>query len=157
MELQITKNTGKLHVILYKRNNGSETWMKADDYFVRHDLSHYAIEKILHYTTAFMGMLNNGMDIRDFENHEKRKSLTVTKEAWYAENMANLFLIEITQGRFEDFNAVSASAFANMALDMEPPNLAAESINAIRNYLEELLTRWKNLPADQTMFLNFDL
>ena len=157
MELQITKNTGKPHIILYKRNNGTETWIQADDFFVRHDLSHYAIEKTLQYSTAFMGMLNNGMDIRDFENREKRNKLTVTKEAWYAENMANLFLIEIAQGKFQDFNTISASAFANMALEKEPPNLAAESIDTIRNYLEELLNRWENLPVGQTMFLNFEL
>ena len=106
MEMRITKNTAKAHVILYKRNNGTETWMPADDFFVRHDLSHYAIEKTLDYTTAFMGMLNAGMDIRDFENREKRKQLTITQEAWYAENMANLFLIEVSQGYFDNFNQV---------------------------------------------------
>lgn len=157
MELQITKNTSKPHIILYKRNNGTETWMQADDFFVRHDLSHYAIEKTLGYSTAFMGMLNNGMDIRDFENRDKRKKLTVSKEAWWAENMANLFLIEIAQGRFEDFNEVSASAFANMDLGIEPAHLSADAIDATRNYLEELLSSWKNLSDGQTMFLTFEL
>jgi hypothetical protein len=45
MELRITKNISKPHIILYKRDNDTETWMYADDYFVRHDLSHYALEK----------------------------------------------------------------------------------------------------------------
>src|SRR6478672_10525140 len=103
MLLRITKNKGKPHIILYRRDNGSETWMYADDYFVRHDLSHYCLEKLLGYGKAFMGMLNNGMDIKDFEDREKRKKLTVTSEAMYAENMANLFLMELTQGNFENF------------------------------------------------------
>jgi len=34
------------------------------------------IEKTPGYITAFMGILNNGMDIKDFENREKRKLLT---------------------------------------------------------------------------------
>ena len=156
MELQITKNTAKPHIVLYKRDNGTETWMQADDYFVRHDLSHYAIEKTLGYSTAFMGMLNNGMDIRDFENREKRKQLTVTKEAWYAENMANLFLIEIAQGKFDDFNQVASSAFANMSLDFPAPQLSATAIDAIRKYLQELLQSWSNLPTGQTLVLSFD-
>jgi len=155
MELQITKNTTKPHIVLYKRDNGTETWMQADDYFVRHDLSHYAIEKTLGYSTAFMGMLNNGMDIRDFENREKRKQLTVTKEAWYAENMANLFLIEIAQGKFDDFNQVASSAFANMSLDFPAPQLSSDQINSVRNYLKELLQAWKELATSSTMVLIF--
>jgi len=155
MELRITKNTGKPHIILYKRDNGTETWMQADDFFVRHDLSHYAIEKTLRYSTAFMGMLNNGMDIRDFENREKRKQLTVTREAWYAENMANLFLIEIAQGNFDDFNQVSLSAFANMSLDFPAPQLSSDQINSVRNYLKELLQAWKELATSSTMVLIF--
>ena len=157
MELRITKYMGKPHTIMYKRNDGSETRMQADDYFVRHDLSHYAIEKTMHYTAAFMGMLNNGMDIRDFENREKRKQLTVTNEAWYAENLANLFLIEIAQGKFEDFNQVSAAAFANMPFDFPPPQLPATEVDAIRSYLQDLLTEWNQLPAGETMLLNFEL
>jgi len=157
MELKITKNTGKPHVILYKRNDGTETWMQAGDYFVRHDLSHYAIEKTLRYTTAFMGMLNKGMDIRDFEDRSKRKQLTVTKEAWYAENMANLFLIEIAQGYFDDFNQVAVSTFANMGLELPAPQLSVTEIAAVRQYLEELLQSWNRLPPDHAILLTFEL
>jgi hypothetical protein len=45
-------------------------------------------------------MLNDGMDIKDFEDKEKRmRGLQVTDEACYAENMSNLFLTERTAGR----------------------------------------------------------
>ena len=84
MKLQITKNSYKKHTILYRRDDESETWMHADDFFVHHDLSHYALEKTLGYKTAFMGMLNNGMEIKDFEDREKRKQIAITKEAVYA-------------------------------------------------------------------------
>ena len=97
------------------------------------------------------------MDIRDFENREKRKQLTVTKEAWYAENMANLFLIEIAQGKFDDFNQVASSAFANMSLDFPAPQLSETVIDAVRKYLEELLQSWNSLPYGQTMVLTFDM
>ena len=68
MLLRITKNYGKPHIILYRRDDGSETWMNADDFFVRHDISHYCIEIFLGYNTSFMGVLNNGMDVKDFED-----------------------------------------------------------------------------------------
>ncbi|MBS1920931.1 MAG: hypothetical protein JST17_11820 [Bacteroidetes bacterium] len=111
MEMRITKNTGKPHIILYERNDSSQTWMRSDNFFVMHDLSHYALETTLKYRTGFMGMLNSGIDISDFEVLEKRRQIIVSKEAAYAENMANLFLMEIMQGNFENFNEVSKLAF----------------------------------------------
>ncbi|MFT3935356.1 MAG: hypothetical protein QM726_17150 [Chitinophagaceae bacterium] len=156
MELRITKNANKPHTIVYKRDDGSETWMQTDEFFVRHDLSHYAIEKTMQYKTAFMGMLNNGMGIRDFEDREKRLKMQITDEAWYAENMANLFLIEIAQGRFDDFNKVSTDAFAKMERAIPPPVLSASQIEAIRKYLSMLLTEWNKLPVDETMLLTFE-
>jgi len=157
MLLQITKHSDKPHIISYRRDNGTTTWMKADDFFVQHDLSHYAIEKTLGYATAFMGMLNNGMDIKDFENREKRLQLTITAEACYAENMANLFLIEAVHDKFDDFNAVLASSFANMQQPIKPPVLTNTEQDAIRQHLKALLENWKQLTPGQTMTLSFDI
>jgi len=155
MILRVTKHQGKPHIILYKRDDGTETWMHADDYFVRHDLSHYAIEKMLNYKTAFMGMLNQGMNIRDFENREKRGRIRVTDEAWYAENMANLFMIEIAQGRFADFNRTAQDAFGEMNLDIAPPSLNQNVISDIRDYLEKLIARWEALSPEEQITLEF--
>jgi hypothetical protein len=156
MELQITRNSDKPHVIKYTRDNGTATWMPADDFFVQHDLSHYAIEKTLHYTSAFMGMLNEGMDIKDFENREKRNQMTITQEAIYAENMANLFLMEVIQGNFDDFNKVSQQAFETMTTQYTPPSLGEKQLFDVRTFLRQLLKNWKELPAGETMTLNFD-
>lgn len=155
MLLKITKNTCKPHIILYQRDNGTATWMKADDFFVRHDLSHYALEKTLDYTTAFMGMLNNGMDVQDFENRAKRLQIIVTEEACCAENMANLFLMETTRGNFDNFNEVLASAFTDMRQSFSTPVLKESDINAVRIFLYALLQQWDELAAGETMILNF--
>jgi len=157
MLLQITKHSDKPHIISYRRDDGTTTWMKADDFFVQHDLSHYAIEKTLGYSTAFMGMLNNGMDIKDFENREKRLRLTITAEACYAENMANLFLMEAARDKFDDFNAVLASAFTNMQQPIETPVLTETELNAVRQYLKTLLAQWRQLTPGQTMTLSFEI
>ena len=157
MLLQITKHSDKPHIISYCRDDGTTTWMKADDFFVQHDLSHFAIEKTLGYSTAFMGMLNNGMDIKDFENREKRLRLTITAEACYAENMANLFLMEAARDKFDDFNAVLASAFTNMQQPIETPVLTETELNAVRQYLKTLLAQWRQLTPGQTMTLSFEI
>ena len=129
--------------------------MASDDFFIRHDLSHYAIETILQFKTAFYGMIQNGMDIRDFENKEKRKALLITAEAWYAENMANLFLMETKNGNFEDFNSISSQTLAEMNLPFPALLLNEDDLNTIRNYLQQLLFQWNQLPTGDTLRLNF--
>lgn len=157
MEMRITKNKDKPHIILYKRNDGSQTWMQSDNFFVMHDLSHYALEKTLGYTTAFMGMLNEGMDIKDFDDREKRRTIIVTNEGAYAENMANLFLMEIQQGNFENFNEISMQAFTTSWKNFPPPHLSNKEINATRNSLRKLLAQWEELPTGETLALTFEL
>lgn len=155
MQIQITKNTSKPHILKYIRDNGTETWMYTDDFFVRHDLSHYALEKVMKYKTAFNGMLNSGMDIKDFEDKEKRAQLIVTDEAWYAENMANLFLIETVQGAFIDFNKVQQETFVSFNHQYPVTTLPEEKIIEIRKYLQELLLEWRELPSGQILKLIF--
>jgi hypothetical protein len=157
MLIRIKKNTGKLQNLSYTRNDGSATWMQGDDFLVRHDLAHYAIESILQYRTAFNGMLNNGMDIKDFEDKEKRDRLAVTAEAVYAENFANLFLIETTQGNFEDFNMVQRESFISFSKQYEPIMLTQENIESIRIYLRQLLQQWEKLPVGETLALTFTI
>ena len=72
MLIRITKNTDKPHILKYIRDNGTNTWIHADDFFIQHDISHFALETILTYKTAFNGMINSGMNITDFESKEKR-------------------------------------------------------------------------------------
>jgi len=153
----MTKNTGKPHIIKYIRDNGTETWMYSDDFFVHHDLSHYAIESVMQYKTAFNGMLNSGMNIKDFEDKEKRARLTVTDEAFYAENMSNLFLTEIMQGEFEDFNEVQQQAFVSFNYEYPTITLSKEKIGEIRNQLRQLLQQWNEMAAGETLELIFSV
>lgn len=157
MQLQITKFSGKKNVVKYIRDNGTETWMYSDDFFVLHDLSHYALEKVLGYATAFCGMLNSGISIQDFEDMDKRKAILITKEAVYAENMANLFLMETAQGGFADMNTVIKQAHETVDTKYPAPVLTAVEINTIRTYLSTLVAQWKALGVGHTLQLNFIL
>ncbi len=82
--------------------------------------------------------------------------MKISKEAWYSENMANLFLIEISQGESEDFNNLSGEAFKKMEGLYDPPVLTAEEISSIRNFLRTLLQQWKELPSGGKMFLSIN-
>jgi hypothetical protein len=157
MILSVTKQNGKPHTIRYTRDNGTETWMHASDYFVRHDLSHFVLESVLGYTTAFNGMINQGMDIHAFENRGMRLSLNISAEAWYAENMANLFFMETVQGETPDFNALQQSAFKEMETGLPVITLTDEAIAAVRAELRVQLKAWEQLPEGETLSLIFPL
>ena len=157
MMLEIARHDDKPHTISYRRDNGTCTWMPADDFFVRHDLSHYAVEKKLGYTKAFMGMVNNGMEIKDFEDREKRNKMIISKDAMYAEHMANLFLMEIAQGEFDNFNQVVAETFKSVNPELAPPVLSNGELTVIRKFLQELYKTWNELPVDKTMSLPISL
>lgn len=155
MEIIFTKNTDGQHSISYRRDDGSVTWMRASMYFVQHDLSHYAVETTLGYRTAFLGMINNGMGIHDFEDRQKRLSMRISDEAWYAESMANIFLMELSQGLLEDFNQTAAAAFAEMKLPIPPPALTLAEADRIRRRIRELILQWQQLPEKEALQLSF--
>lgn len=155
MQLRISKHKDKPHTLLYRRDDGTETWMPADEFFVRHDLSHYALEKSLGYATAFMGMLNKGMELKDFEDRAERKAMPLTDQAVHAENMANLFLMEQAQGQLADFNATLSSAFNPMGTAAKPIRLSQEQLDGVRTLLRQLLDDWRDLPEGQTLTLEF--
>jgi hypothetical protein len=157
MRLEFVKNEGKPHVIRYYRDNGTQTWMQADDFFIRHDLSHFAIESTLGYTTAFYGMINAGTELSDFTNKQKRDALSFTREAMLAETTANLFLMDLMQGRVNNFNKVQQEAMKTSVPSISPVSMNEEQINAVRNALRQLISQWENLPAGQMLLLDISL
>jgi len=102
-------------------------------------------------------MLNSGTSIQDFEDRNTRNAMLITKEAVYAENMANLFLMETAQGNFDDMNAVIKQAHETVDTKYIAPVLEDVEINNIRIYLRELITQWHTLPAGNTLQLDFTL
>jgi hypothetical protein len=129
--------------------------MAADEFLVRHDLSHYSLEKTLGYSTAFMGILNQGGEIKDFEDRIKRKSMLLSDQAVWAENMANLFLMENAQGRLEDFNLVLTTSFNPMGTGARCPQLSTGQLDEVRILFARLLEDWQVLPPGQTLVLEF--
>ena len=52
------------------RADGTVTWQRQDPakarFFVRHDLTHYAVETVLEHRRGFYGLLAEGWDFTDF-------------------------------------------------------------------------------------------
>ena len=81
--------------------------------------------------------------------------MVLTKEALYAENMANLILMEIVQENFENSNEVSKQSFESWNKEFAAPVLWDDEINMIRGSLRILLQSWNALAPGKTIELLF--
>jgi hypothetical protein len=155
MKVEIQKNSGSKNTIRFITKEEGIEWAYGDDFMILHDLSHYAIEKTLGYTTAFFGLIKSGVKIKDFNDKATRDKMHLTNDAWYAEGLANLILIEYTQGQFENFNEVFKST-----LSKTNPNTPFLAINELdikktRILFTDLVKKWKLLTEKETMELEF--
>jgi hypothetical protein len=149
------KRTGSKNIISYQGPSLPDQWVEADYFLILHDLSHFAIETKLGYQSAFWGLIKSGIHPSVFENKEARDKILISNEAWYAECLANLFVIELTQGAFEDFNEVLHQSLKQMNKNIPELQLTANQINDIRDYYKQLVNQWKALEPDQSMELIF--
>lgn len=157
MKIQIKKRNNSKHVISYLRDGLETYWIEADNFLVLHDLCHFAIETTLGYKTAFWGLIASGINPNVFENKEKRDALELSNEAWYAEHLANLFLIEYTQGRFENINEIFKQCMQEHSSNVAMKQFSDTEIKAIRISLDQIIEKWKNIENDNLLSLEFTI
>ena len=155
MEIQFKKREGQKHSIRYIREGYPDHWIEADDFLVLHDLCHYAIETCLGYKNAFWGMISKGIDLEVFLDKQKRDQLIISNEAWYAEHLANLFLIEYSQGPFEDLNQTLSETLQQTHPQLPAIRYTDEEIAGIRTRVQELISQWRGFPSGEMLMLVF--
>jgi hypothetical protein len=155
MKVEIQKNSGSKNTIRFITKEEGIEWAYGDDFMILHDLSHYAIEKTLGYTSAFFGLIKSGTKIKDFEDKVIRDKMILTNEAWYAEGLANLILIEYTQGKFENFNEVFKSTLSKTNPTIPFFAISEIDLAKTRVLFADLVNKWKSLPEKETMELEF--
>ncbi len=155
MKIIIKKKAGNKHTISYIREGFEDYWIEADDFLVLHDLCHYAIESTLQYKNAFWGLIAKGINPSVFENKETRAALDLANEAWYAEHLANLLLIEFTQGKFEDINAMFEQSLLQQNYRISIIQFSSIVVEEIRANLHTLIENWRSVKEDDNLSLNF--
>ena len=155
MEISFIKSENDQHIISCKRKDGSVTWMHNSRFFIMHDLIHYSVETTLNLRTAFYGMLSSGTDIRDFNVPKERRTVQLSNEAIFAEQMVNLLGIEHTQGRIENFIQLLMDACRKDAIKILP-DLKETDLNKIRISVEQLMQQWNDLIPGETIILIFE-
>ena len=156
MTIAFSKKENKQHTLTCTRTDGSQTWMQVSDFFVAHDLMHYATETVLQYKDAFYGMLNRAINITDFEKPKSQRTVVLSEQAIIAEHLVNLLLIEHNQGAMADFNETLLLSFAADNPEIKPPVVSEEMYKKIHNIFNEQINKWYKLATGETLVLNFN-
>ena len=156
MIITFLKKENKQHTLTCARTDGPQTWMQVSDFFVAHDLMHYATETVLQYKDAFYGMLNSGINITDFEKPKSQRTVVLSEQAIIAEHLVNLLLIEHNQGAMADFNETLLLSFAADNPEIKPEEFSGEQLQKIHDVFNEQINKWYNLATGETLVLNFN-
>ncbi len=150
MIIQLKKGISKPSILTCIRTDQTRTWSKLHQGTETHDLAHYAVEKVMGYTTAFYGILNEGFNITDFElPKDKRpeplqpKNLHVT--AIQTEHIVNLLQVEFLNSG-ENSNFISSLKDILIEHNIPfPDDFDSNKLDQIRQLYSELLFKWGSL------------
>ena len=138
------------------REDGSRTWQPSTDYFVRHDLIHYAVETTLGYQEAFYGLLAKGKDLDDFGTRNGVKDTYTLEEHW-AEGIVGVLQWPVIGGGLppgvKEWLDLIEQAF--LAQNLAPPPVTQDQLVCIQAVINDLHARWDQLPPGETLELSF--
>lgn len=137
------------------RRDGMEPKVQATTpFFVRHDLTHYAVETVLGFRRAFWGLIADGWEVESFEARRpgSRKAVELPLEAILAERIVSLFDLEF--GGWPEFDAESAAAHF-LDSGWGSLDVSSEQLVEIRGLSRQLHSKWGALRPGESLVLDF--
>jgi hypothetical protein len=160
LTIRIKKNTDGTAALSCTRANGTVTWQRQlgaqGMFFPRHDLTHYAVETVLGFRSAFYGLIADGWDISDFGPPWPRGR--IPEEAGVAELIVGFLDTErASPARWtaDDFNDKAAIYYRDHTLSTTPPTLTDDDLARIRQRRAELFAEWDAVPPGSSIELPF--
>lgn len=161
LTIRLKKKTDGSAALTCVRADGTTTWQRQDGrlgaFFPLHDLTHYAVETVLGFRRAFYGLLAEGWDIATF--NEPGIARRLPEDAALAEVIVGFFDAERASGTIssaEDFNWKLDTYFAEHEVAAPAFRMTDEALANIREVRGGLFSRWRDLPAGDTLELSFD-
>jgi len=154
--IRIKKKTDGNAALSCLRANGSVTWQRQEGaqgrFFPLHDLTHYAVETVLRHRKGFFGLVADGWNMGDFGTPWPRGPMPADMDP--SEQIVGLLDLERTTGvlRTPRDAADPANSVATVILQ----HVTDAELEAVRARRDELIERWKTLPAGETLELPFD-
>jgi hypothetical protein len=161
LRIQIKKNADGSAAIACTRADGSVTWQRNEGgkarFFVRHDLTHYAVETVLQHRRGFYGLVAEGWSFTDFGAPWPRGKIPADADP--AELIVGFF--DAQAGSGERWSAGQFNEYARRYLEQhgaatpKVPLVTEEQLQRIRLELRALLQTWEALEPGRTMELEF--
>ena len=161
MLIKFAKHANRPPTMNCVRGDGTATWFTASaanaDYFISHDLLHYAVEAILGYTTAFYGLVAAGRDLNDFGSTEGVKDeRSSSPEAMDAECLVDLVQALSADGSTPSYQAVAAAwADAVEPHSSSTPPVTEAQLTEICTVWGKLVRRWQTIEVNGALELSF--
>jgi len=157
MRIRIHNRVDGLAVLRCERTDGSVTWQRHPEknsrFFPLHDLTHYAVETTLGLREAFYGLVARGWDLRDFGTPWPRGQLPV--EACVSEFLVGALDLERMSGEQQTVEEVNARGLGEF--EDEWRTITDDELARSRALAHELIARWRALPPDSEIALEFTL
>jgi hypothetical protein len=144
--IRIKKSADGRSALSCQRRDGSIVYQRQTaaqaGFFTRHDLTHYAVETVLHHRKGFYGLLADGWDFEDFSSKwDKRK---YPADADPSELIVGFFDAEHRGDR--PWSAAEFNDFARQFMEERGASwnvvLTDEHLRRIRETLADLEKRW---------------
>ena len=139
--------------IVYQRQNA-----KQARFFVRHDLTHFAVETVLGHRKGFYGLIAAGWSFEDFgEKWDKKK---YPADAEPSELIVGLFDAEKASGArwtAEEFNHYARMYMKQHGSGEIGEVIGEEELERVRQKLDELLGKWAEVELGGTLELEFEV
>ena len=161
MIIEFAKRKDGRTVLKCIRDDGSSTWQRNENqqarFFPVHDLLHYAVETELGFAQGFFGLIAVGWNIDETTGKSPRGALP--NEALEVEHLVSSFTAEWNSDAgwsSADFNE-QAAKFAETKGLPAPRPLSDDELTRVRTCFNKLTARWRDLPAGQTLTLDFSI
>lgn len=160
MKIEFKKRKQGTSVMICTRVDGTTTWSaNKTDFFIYHDLIHYAVESTLGYQQAFYGLIAEGINVPDFELDKSERPIKLSTElptkASQTEVIVSLLQAEQLQHyRDDDFLSTLRQTLEQHGLPYSS-DLTQQKLNLIRNLINELFNKWQQLQENESIQLSF--
>lgn len=132
------------------REDGSTIGQSTTDFFVAHDLTHYAVETELGLKQAFYGLLDSGLKFESFTDREpgSAKARALPEEAHFAERLVGALDAQRYDPSITD---------DDLLLQLGPfaERVSAAQLASIRRIRDEHLAAFAGLSPGEVLELSF--
>jgi hypothetical protein len=155
MRIELKKGKDGPSTLACVRRDGTRTWARLHPFFPLHDLTHYAVESVLGFDSAFFGLVASGWAIDDFG--QPGASSRLPPEAQWAEAVVGILDRERVAGRIcraTEVNELLASIAQGQGVAPFRA-LTDGELETIRRLRDELHGRWLAVEPGGTLVVLF--